>query len=123
MGESVSLKEMRATLDQHGRNGRLATGDAARQSYAQHGHIRNIAKLKAGASMSRLALMQYIHVVCARLCLTRGQQSHPLPTAQLGCFHRVAHQHGDGEWADAAGHGSECSCNLGDFRMNVAHQS
>ena len=58
MRESVSLKEMRATLDQHGRNGGLATGDAASQSYAQHGVIPIIEKLEARASMSRLALMQ-----------------------------------------------------------------
>src|ERR1035441_3342563 len=36
MRESVSLKKMRATFHQHGRNGRFAAGDAARQSYAQH---------------------------------------------------------------------------------------
>jgi hypothetical protein len=34
MRESVSLKEMRATLDQHGGNGGFAAGDSARQSYA-----------------------------------------------------------------------------------------
>src|SRR5664279_6020697 len=60
MRESVSLQEMRATLDQHGGDGGFATGDAARQSYAQHWHIRIIEKLKAGTSKSRLALMQYI---------------------------------------------------------------
>src|ERR1035438_187531 len=71
MREPVSLEEMRATLDQHGRNGRLTTGDAASQSYAQHWHIRIIERLKAGTSKSRLALMQYIHVVCAHLRLDR----------------------------------------------------
>src|SRR5437763_6814151 len=41
---------------------------------------------------------------------------------QLHRLDSIAHQHGDGERADAAGHRRERAGNLGDFRMHIAHQ-
>jgi hypothetical protein len=55
---------MRATLDQHGRNGRLATGDAARQSYPQHWQIRIIETWKPPAAKERARLLRPAVIKC-----------------------------------------------------------
>src|ERR1035437_811216 len=76
MRESVSLKEMRATLDQHGRNGRLATGDAARQSYAQHGYIPIIEKLKSGRRYEPVS-PEAVYTCCSRAPFSTASPTRP----------------------------------------------
>jgi hypothetical protein len=124
MREAVSLKKMRATFNQHGGDGGLAAGDAASKSYAQHWRVHVIEKLEIeGDGMSPLALTQYIQVISARHCLPHSDQPYRMPAAQLSCFHCVAHQHGDSEWAYSTGDGCDGSCDFGNLGVNIAHKS
>src|SRR5579859_6647432 len=57
-----------------------------------------------------------------RGCLCPREFRDFIAAAEFCGFDGVEHQHGDGEWADAAWNGRQCACDLGDFWMNVAHQ-
>ena len=98
VGEGVGIEDGEAQVAEHGGDGAFAAGDASGESESEHD--RGLPSAGDGL---------------------RGGKSGG-GAAEARSLHGVAHEHGDGHGADAAGNRGERACEVDSIRMNVADQ-
>ena len=98
VGQGIGVEHSEAHITEHGGNRAFAAGDSAGEAESEH-----VPKLPHSGG---------------RLCGRKFRRG----AAQARRFHRVAHEHGDGHGADAAGNGRERASGVNGIRMNVANE-